>query len=131
MTGTLFKFSNDEKVAILEAGQTSIRVQVDNDALLDKYQFVWDHAPQMWLSEKDNGFWPLDLQTFFDNVEGVSHHDRNQEAYIDNRSLLMLTTRIPLTGPYDTTQEWLHGKRPHNGESVPIHTFIFPTNATD
>ena len=80
---------------------------VDNDALLDKYQFIWDHAPQMWLSEpSENGFWPGELQTFFDNTMGISHYikgENGKEQYCDNKSLLMLTSRIPLSGPYDKT----------------------------
>jgi len=36
---------DDQKVGDLEPGQQKVKVQVDNDALLEKYQFAWDHAP--------------------------------------------------------------------------------------
>lgn len=38
----------------------------------------------------------------------------------------MLQTRIPLTNPYDFTQSFLHGERPIDGKSFPVHTFLLP-----
>ena len=71
LTGTLFKFANGDKVCNLSGlSEVQVQVQVDNDALMEKYQFVYDFAPRMWLSELKNGWWPLDLQTFFDNMQG-------------------------------------------------------------
>ena len=56
----------------------------------------------MWLSESDDGYWPDNIQTFFDNTEGELE---------DNLSL-RLTTRIPLENAYDHSQPFLHGKKP-------------------
>ena len=69
----------------LEAGQTAVKVAVDNDELMKKYTFVSDHAPCLWLSEADDGFWPWSVQDFFTHMEGVSHYDP-----IHNERKLML-----------------------------------------
>ena len=68
LTGTLFTFENGLK--IITTKENSIKIQVDNDALLPKYQFIYDYAPRMWLSEKDDGWWPGTHQEFFDNMKG-------------------------------------------------------------
>ena len=73
----------------------------------------------MWLSEKNNGWWPGTHQEFFDNMKG---------EYTDEQKM-SLTTRIPITNPWDTSQKFLHGKRPVDGKSVPVMTFILPVQA--
>ena len=105
----------------LESGQTSIKVAVDNDELMKKYSFVSDHAPCLWLSEDDDGYWPWPVEDFLTHMEGISHTDT-----VFNERKLMLQTRIPLTGPYDDSQAWMHGERPVDGKSFPVHTFILP-----
>lgn len=82
---------------------------------------MWDHAPKLWLSEDDDGFWPGSLTDFFNQTEGIYHFDKEH-----NEMRLMLQTRIPLTNPYDNTQAFLHGERPVNGKSYPVHTFLLP-----
>jgi len=65
----------------------------------------------MWLSEDDYGFWPSDIQTFFDNTEGINTLERLNTAARNGRKktkshmgrALRLTTRIPLTNPYDSS----------------------------
>ena len=37
LTGTMFKFMDGEKKTKLEMNQSSVRLQVDNESLLDKY----------------------------------------------------------------------------------------------
>ena len=93
-------------------------MEIDNDALLEKYSFLYDYAPQMWLGEDDDGWWPGELSTFFDNMEG------NPQDY-----KLSLQTRTPMTAPYGHDHEFFHGERPHDGKSVPIMTFILPVSA--
>lgn len=71
-------------------------IEVDNEALMKKYDFIYDHAPKMWLAEDDHGYWPASVSNFFDNMYGVPH--------VENGSAqLMLTTRIPLTRALDTS----------------------------
>ena len=58
LTGTLFSFADGSKVATTTFTD-HLKVQVDNDALLEKYSFVFDYGPRMWLAETDNdGWWP-------------------------------------------------------------------------
>ena len=118
MTGTLFAFEDGSKV--VTTSDSSLKVQVDNTALLEKYQFIYDYAPRMWLSERDNGYWPGTLQDFFDNTEGVSDTEGTYRC--------RLTTRVPLTGPYDRPR-FLYGTKPKKGKGVTVQTFILPVGA--
>ena len=93
LTGTLFVFEDGSKMHKIN-GQTSIKVKVDNDSLLEKYKFVEQYAPRMWLSEKENGWWPSDHQTYFDNMK----------AFLNADNKIQMTTKIPLSGPRDQTQ---------------------------
>ena len=105
----------------MEAGVTSVDVQIDRQALLDKYQFVWDHAPRMWLAEKDtDGWWPLEIEEFFERVEGANHDGR-----------LRLTTREPLQSAFHPGLKFLHGKRPSNGVGPSMKTFVLPMGADE
>ena len=45
LTGTLLKFKDGSKVAAVDRATETLAIEVDNDALADKYQFVTDHAP--------------------------------------------------------------------------------------
>ena len=68
LTGTMFQFPGGAKVTEIENGVSEIKVEVDNQKLLnEKYVFASEYAPQVWLSELDDGWWPGDLQSFFDN----------------------------------------------------------------
>ena len=86
--------------------------------MADKYGFVSDYAPQVWLSETDDGYWPSDLQTFFNNTK------REVNSYQIN-----LQTRIPLKNGLDTSLPFFHGTKPINGVGPPVPTFIWPINA--
>ena len=41
----MFKFVNGSKTVDIKDGETMLKIEVDNDALLDKYSFVGDYAP--------------------------------------------------------------------------------------
>ena len=45
LDGTLFQFSDGSKIMQVSKGVEKLHVKVDNDALMDKYQFVYDYAP--------------------------------------------------------------------------------------
>ena len=72
----------------------------------------------MWLSENENGWWPGTHQDFFDNMQGESRGYN-----------MSLTTRVPITNPWDHSQKFLHGERPVDGKGVPVMTFILPVQA--
>ena len=74
-----------------------MKVTIDRDSLLEKYSFVETYGPRMWLSEKDDGWYPSDINFFIDNMS--PHSDSGK---------LITTTTIPLEGVYDK-QEFFHG----------------------
>ena len=84
-------------------------------ALMEKYQFVYDYAPRMWLSEKDNGWWPGSHQEFFDNMKGET---------LDYK--VSMTTKKEIKEPWGHREDFLHGHRPQDGKSFPIMTFVMP-----
>lgn len=89
---------------------------------MEKYQFVTDHAPRMWLCEDDEGgWWPGTRQEFFDNTTAAK----------DSSHQIRLTTRIPLTGPYDRSQAFIHGQKPVDGMVETVPAFIWPRNFVD
>ena len=45
LSATLFRFKDGQKVARVDPAQTRVQVEVDNEALLEKYDFVYKHAP--------------------------------------------------------------------------------------
>jgi len=115
----LFKFVNGSKTADIKDGEVMLKIEVDNDALLDKYSFVGDYAPQLWLSEReDNAYWPSDHQTFFDNMKA------ERKSKSDFR--LRFTTRVPLESASDRSQEFFHGKKPVDGVGPELTTLIYP-----
>ena len=129
LEGTLFKFKSGEKVMEVASSDgvdlSKVRLDIDRDALIKKYQFVWDYAPIMWLDERpddgflrDKGWFPSTLEYFLDNVKGES----------TKNGTLRLTTREPLEDPYDT-QDWMHGQEPVDGAGVPVQTIIYPLDA--
>lgn len=124
LSGTLFTFKDGTKSLTLSPGQQKVEVQVDNEALMKKYGFIYDHAPQLWLSEDDDGFWPASVQEYFNHMYGVSR-------YHGQESKLMLTTRIPLKSVLDSSQPFMHGVRPVDGKSFPVHTFLLPVKPED
>ena len=73
----------------------------------------------MWLGESDDGWWPGQLQEFFDNVEGVTNYEGQTYS-------LLLTTRVPLKSPTDYSQAFLHGQKPIDGKGPPVHTIVMP-----
>ena len=86
---------------------------------MQKYGFIYEHAPQLWLSEDDDGYWPASVTTYFDHMKGLGHISGQE-------SRLLLTTRIPLTDANDHSQPFMHGERPVDGKSFPVHTFLLP-----
>ena len=74
----------------------------------------------MWLSENDNGFWPTNLQDFFDGTEAIP------DGYN-----MRFNTRTPLKWPWgNDDHEFFHGTRPVDGLGEAVHTFIMPMNTT-
>ena len=55
LNGTLFKFKDGSKVLEIVKDDVidlqKIKIEIDRDELMEKYQFVYDYAPIMWLDE--------------------------------------------------------------------------------
>jgi hypothetical protein len=127
LNGTLFKFKNGDKVMEIskdddeEVDLSKIKLAIDRDELIKKYQFVWDYAPKMWLDEnledtgmEGVGYFPSSVEYFFEHVTGIN----------DDGSI-RLTTIEELEKPY-TKLDWFNGVAPINGTEVPTYTTILP-----
>jgi len=135
LNGTLFKIkSTGSKEMMLDSSElrdadlSNIKLSIDRDALLDKYSFVWDYAPKMWLNERrkptkvlPEGWFPSTLEFFFDRTMG----EVTDEGY------MRLTTQTPLEKPYSRLN-WFNGQQPdEEGLGAPCQTLIYPTGFTD
>jgi len=101
-----------------------IRLDIDRDELIKKYQFVWDYAPKMWLNENPTdtgheglGYFPSSVEDFIDKTKGENVNGR-----------LILTTEEPLTDPYQKL-DWFHGVIPSDDVQVPTYTTILPDHS--
>ena len=127
LTETFFMFEDGSKVLSVIDENVDLRkigVKVDSKKLIDeKYQFILDYAPQMWLNERqteDEGWYPGQVSTFIDQMSLINPNGQGPR----------MTTTIPLESPFEK-REFFHGEKPDsNGLGVPVQTFIMPTNAT-
>ena len=88
---------------------------------MEKYQFVYDYAPIMWLDENVDdtglegyGWFPSSTEFFLNYTVGEN---------VDGR--LILTSEEPLTKPYQHL-DWFHGQIPSAEDKVPVYTTIYP-----
>lgn len=119
LSETYFTFENGSKVLKIHESDSNhdlskIAVKVDSKKLIDeKYRFILDYAPQMWLNERDDpteGWYPGQVNTFIDQMSLINPSGRGPR----------MTTTIPLEKPYEK-RDFFHGEKPDgNGLGVPV-----------
>ena len=79
LTETFFMFEDGSKVLSVTDENVDLKkigVQIDTKKLIDeKYQFIFDFAPQMWLNERqseDEGWYPGQVNTFIDQMSLIN-----------------------------------------------------------
>ena len=72
LEGTLFRFPFGKKKIMkvrVSCDNLTVKVEIDRDSLMEKYQFIETYGPKMWLNEKDDGWFPSTVDFFINNMK--------------------------------------------------------------
>ena len=126
LNGTLFKFKDGSKVMEVhkfdhKTDLTNIRVEIDREKLMKKYQFIYDYAPIMYLNEntydkkiEGYGWFPSSVDWFMEHMVGANFDGR-----------FSIVSEVPLEYPYQRF-DWMHGQIPTKENPVPVYTIVYP-----
>lgn len=84
---------------------------------MEKYQFIYDYAPRMWLNEDpENPWFPSTLDFFLRNVQ-----PENLNGEVNTFTVEPITSEDPYV-----IYDFFHGQEPVDGLGSPVQTLVFP-----